>query len=58
MSIILNSQNLHSIRPKDVRRRIGQTPALSISLDYTHPVGLGSPANLQAPFAGPVGNRS
>jgi hypothetical protein len=27
-------------------------------LDYTHPVGLGSPATLQAPLAGPEGNRS
>jgi hypothetical protein len=26
--------------------------------DYTQPVGFGSPATLQAPLAGPLGNRS
>ena len=29
-----------------------------VRVDYTHPVGLGRPATLQAPFAGPLGNSS
>ena len=37
--------------------RSGDSEALP-SPDQTQPVGFGSPATLQAPFAGPLGKRS
>ncbi|SMB80186.1 hypothetical protein SAMN00017405_0844 [Desulfonispora thiosulfatigenes DSM 11270] len=31
---------------------------LTLIITYTQPVGFGNPATLQAPLAGPVGNKS
>ena len=49
----------HQISSGEVWRFIGTTrPRLSRKIDQTHPVGLASPATLQAPLAGPEGNSS
>ena len=46
-------------RPARGSRGVGLIGATSCpSGTHTHPVGLGRPATLQAPFAGPDGNSS
>lgn len=42
----------------DLKRNAADEPFGAASSAHTQPVGLDSPANLHAPFAGPVGKSS